>query len=223
MGLQFYKRLNVYKTGNANLTWCPEKQVGHSYRWYEIAKRIKGKLVLNVYKYSVTTSGHVGELHWLFKEQGLEFVEVQAPRGLQNINEALPYTLECIESLKLKMTNARKTSNWDKQQLAELQTQLETLKGLGLRVTKVALKNATDRALKTREIRLQRQRDNRERAKENTEKQQAAWLRQKARVDERIHHQVVAHEERQRPSLSLEHSVNDGLPSRPGNAKLSLV
>lgn len=79
-------RLKIFK--RTNLTWDPQTGIGYSYHWYEIAKVIKGQLVLNTYRYSVSTAKHVRLLRNLFDFLELSYVEIDAPSGLQNLNNA---------------------------------------------------------------------------------------------------------------------------------------
>lgn len=75
-----------------NLEFDPSTGVATSYNWYNIAQIIKGRLVLNTYRYSVTTAKHISELGRLFDQLKLTYIEIEAPRGLQDLNTALHHT-----------------------------------------------------------------------------------------------------------------------------------
>lgn len=79
--LRFKPRLGVWKNSTGSLVFNPKTGLGHSYNWYEITKRVKGELILNNYRYSVTTASHVRALRSLLAELGIRFREETAPSG----------------------------------------------------------------------------------------------------------------------------------------------
>jgi len=79
-------RSKVFKRGN--LAFDPSSMVATSYRWYNIAQLIKGKLVLNTYRYSSSTGKHISQLRSLFSQLGLKYLVLEAPKGLQNLDRA---------------------------------------------------------------------------------------------------------------------------------------
>ena len=86
LSLQWYPRLNLFK--RSRLIFNPGTMVATSYDWYEIAKVINGKLVVNDYRYSVTTAKQVNQLKILFYQLDLSYVTLEAPEGLQDLSRA---------------------------------------------------------------------------------------------------------------------------------------
>jgi hypothetical protein len=87
--LRYKVRAGIFSSSSGNLTFDPISETGHSYRWYQIVKRINGTLVLNSFPYSATTRRHVGQLRDLLDQLGLKYVEFEAPHGLQNLDAML--------------------------------------------------------------------------------------------------------------------------------------
>lgn len=75
----------------SNLTFNTNTGLGHSYRWYEIAKRVNGKQLLNTYKYSPTTGRHWRKL---LDHIDPAYIEVEAPNGLQDLKGALNHCMQ---------------------------------------------------------------------------------------------------------------------------------
>jgi len=82
-------RLRIFKSSSGKLVFNPYTGHGTSYDWYSIAQVFNGKLILNTYRYSVTTNKHIQELHSLFNQLGLKYQTIEAPRGLQDLDQAM--------------------------------------------------------------------------------------------------------------------------------------
>lgn len=81
-GLKWYPKLGIYKNSTGSLTYNPKTGMGYSYKWYEIAAKVKGYQYLNNYRYSVTTGAHVRAIRKLFAELNLRHIEETAPNGV---------------------------------------------------------------------------------------------------------------------------------------------
>lgn len=102
MSLRWVKSRKRYE--KKNLNFDPETCVGYSYNWYAIVKKIDGKIVLNTYPYSRTTSRHVHLIRNLLTRLNLKVdVEVCAPRGLDNHGSVLGYYRSEIAKQKEKI------------------------------------------------------------------------------------------------------------------------
>ena len=84
--MKFSKKRNRHET--SNLWFSEELGEGRSYELYSIARRINGRLILNRYGFSNTTIRHIHKLRNLFKSLNLTWIEIEAPRGLQNLDLA---------------------------------------------------------------------------------------------------------------------------------------
>lgn len=87
--LQWGPKRKTFKSSSGKLEFNPDTGVATSYSWYQIAAVIKGKLILNTFRYSVTTAQHVEQLKNLFKQLGLKHVSIEAPEGLQDMGAAI--------------------------------------------------------------------------------------------------------------------------------------
>lgn len=168
--LKFYPRLGIFKTPSDHLTFDPLTLEARSYRWYSIARKLKGKLVLNDYAYSVTTRKHTGILQQLFRELGLSYVSIEAPQGLQNLDAACAHSALAWQACKLANAHARKPLLAHE---ASLKARYELCKRLGGRLRDGAtLASLAQRALDQRQARLARAK-----AKRALAKAQAAKLK----------------------------------------------
>lgn len=126
--MKYYPRLNLYKA--ANLTFNPDTGNGTSYNWYLITKFFGNTLVLNSYRYSVTTAKHVCKLRSLFIELGLKFIEIEAPRGLQDLESSVRLYTSEIETLEEEIANKRSRPEKNeerKRSIVELRKLLKTV------------------------------------------------------------------------------------------------
>lgn len=72
---------------SSNLTFDPSKISAHSYAWWEFVRVLKGKVVFNEYKYSVTTAKHQRTIRNLMSELGIEIdLKVNVRESLSRFN-----------------------------------------------------------------------------------------------------------------------------------------
>ena len=156
----------------ANLTFNPETGTAHSYRWYAIAKLFKGQMILNDYAYSPTTSKHYGKLIRLFKELGIKFSTIKAPKGLDDTERARNESLLVNARSLVKLFHSRgsKLKKLNHKVLRDFASQdIETLKLMGQRVTNLHLVDALAEAVGERESRLERSRERAQRRRAEAE------------------------------------------------------
>lgn len=87
--LKYFPRLNLYKS--SNVTFDPVTCQGYSYKWYRLVDKIGNTIVLNSYAYSNTTVRHIYKMRRLLESLNLQWVEIEAPRGLQDLKDAIEY------------------------------------------------------------------------------------------------------------------------------------
>jgi hypothetical protein len=104
-GLKYYTKLGIYKNSRGTLTFNPETGKGHSYGWYEIARKFGKYQVVNSYSYSSTTVRHIGNIRNLLNYNS--FIEIEAPKGLQDLDEAIKLYEKRIQELMLSVNNPR--------------------------------------------------------------------------------------------------------------------
>lgn len=150
-----------------NYGWDPTTGYGHSYRWYTLAKVIRGQQVLNTYAYSQQTSGHVGKLRRLFDLLGVKYLEIDAPQGLQDLSRAMGYAIESLAEERVAEKYARiKNKRWARWSEKRWLKQIETLKSFGVKgYSNRAMNLALKQAEADRRARLDRAKEERKRKK----------------------------------------------------------
>jgi len=107
--LKFYSRLNMFK-GN-NVSFNPKTKTAKSYNWWEFVKVIGGKLVFNHYHYSQSTSKHQSKVRNLLDQLNIPVdIYVEAPKGLQNLDDSIKYMGRRIATLELEQSKGKKKS-----------------------------------------------------------------------------------------------------------------
>jgi hypothetical protein len=83
--MKYFTRAGIYKA-NGNVTFNPTTCEAYSYNWWAFVKKIKGKVIFNAYRYSVTTSKHQSRVRSLMSDLGIKIDRVvQVAGGLQSI------------------------------------------------------------------------------------------------------------------------------------------
>lgn len=100
-------RANIFSSSTGHVTFNPADMKGYSYRWYCLTKRIGSVQVLNSYGYSSTTIKHIWAMRSLFKILGVEYIEIEAPQGLQDLDLALSYNVRRLAKVIVANKYAR--------------------------------------------------------------------------------------------------------------------
>lgn len=87
--MKYLKTSEIYKNSTGTLTYNTDTEMAHSYNWYVLAKRFNGVMYINTYAYSNTTCKHIRQLEALFMELGIDYKTIEAPKGLQSLDESL--------------------------------------------------------------------------------------------------------------------------------------
>lgn len=132
--LKYRPRLKYFKNGEKS-GFDPMTGLGHSYDWYDLTRVFKGKLVLNTYRYSMQTCRHISDMRGLFEEMGLKYIEVEAPRGLQNLDAAYTHLVNELGRATIAKSHAVKDSSWRNRVIRDYRKQLSTLKSIGYPVS----------------------------------------------------------------------------------------
>lgn len=102
--MKYYKRLQVYKNSTGTLTYDPLIKEARSYNWYVIARKIGPYMVLNNYCYSRTTIKHFYKIRKQISDTFTQIhFEIEAPRGLQDLDAAESLLKKRIQDLKDKI------------------------------------------------------------------------------------------------------------------------
>lgn len=118
--MKYLKTKKQYKASNVILNLDPLEAT--SYNWWIFLKRIKGKLVFNNYRYSVSTCKHQSKVLSKLRELGIKIdYYIESPKGLQDLDSAIKYYESEIASIKtdLVVSNRRQKTKLN---------QLETIK-----------------------------------------------------------------------------------------------
>jgi hypothetical protein len=146
--LQYRKTLNIFKATNVDFN--AETMLGHSYDWYELTKSLKGRVVLNSYNYSPTTCKHISKVRSVLSMLGIRYVELEAPKGLQNLDVALEHVVSELGTAIVENKYARIKS---KRSIQYFERQLKLLAKLGKRASKNKIEMSVINAEKNRKDR----------------------------------------------------------------------
>lgn len=153
-GIPYRPRLNKFK--KPNLVFCPETGEARSYEWYILGKVINGRYVLNDYNYSQTTAGHASELRTTLNILGVDYISIEAPQGLQDLNSALDLYLKRIATKMVEIEHgAAITKNWRLKYIEIQKNNIETLKSLNTPLMAYNLDEYLSKARADREKRLE--------------------------------------------------------------------
>ena len=164
LSLNWGPKRGTFKSTSGQLEFNPNTGIATSYQWYQIAAVLKGKLVLNTYRYSVTTSKHVGELRSLFRALNLKYVSIEAPNGLQNLDIATGTQVELYANAMVKNKYARVKYS---RSVKDAEKALQLCKTLGGKYTQKQIKAELVFFEKLRMEKLEKQRQNRVRFVDN--------------------------------------------------------
>jgi len=116
--LKYFPRLNLYKA--SNVTFDPATCQGYSYKWYRLVDKIGDTIVLNSYAYSNTTIKHIYKMRRLLESLGLQYVEIEAPKGLQDLDRAAEYYRVCNKILLEQINKPRSKASKNNERRHEI-------------------------------------------------------------------------------------------------------
>ena len=105
--IKFYPRLNIWKNSSGSLVYNEQTKVSYSYNWYKLSDKIKNKVILNSYRYSVTTASQVRCMREKFNKENTAFIEIEAPRGLGDLSSSYQLYQSRLVSLNEKLNKPR--------------------------------------------------------------------------------------------------------------------
>lgn len=127
--MRYYKRSNAYKA--SNLHYGVDSGKGYSYDWYVIVDKIKDKVVLNTYNYSVTTCKHKYKIQALLDTLGIKVdLYIEAPEGLQDLHVSIDWYRYQIRELKEKIDNPRSRAKTNKDRIAKIEEYINTIEAI---------------------------------------------------------------------------------------------
>lgn len=156
LAMPYSKRAGVFSIRNCSFN--PVSGEADSYSWYVLATRIKGVQILNTYTYSNSTAKHTSKVSSVMDALGIKYIELDAPKGLQDLQRAKEHILFKLASEVLANQYARIKSNT---QVKYFEKQIKLLERLGIRITKREREGAKVAALTARTVRLEQQRADR--------------------------------------------------------------
>lgn len=119
--MKYFKRLRQYKASNVKFD-CTT-QVSTSYDWWLVTRRVKGQMLFNWYSYSSSTRKHQHKLCSLLRELGIKIdLEIQSPRGLQDLEGAITYHQGIINEMQTAILNPRSRKETNKGRLEQILT-----------------------------------------------------------------------------------------------------
>lgn len=111
MNLKYFKKANIYKNYNGNVSYDPETGDAYSYAWWKFVMRDKNLVIFNRYRYSPTTCTHQSAVDSLLTELGIEIAHnIVCPAGFQSVNakqSAIKYYKAEIKKLEAEIAKPR--------------------------------------------------------------------------------------------------------------------
>lgn len=107
----------------SNLTFDPKTYEGWSYKWYLISAKIGGKIMVNKYSYSRTTSRHYCEILRMLKSLDVaEIYPISAPYGLRNKTMTVKFYKNEIAKYEAEISKkrSRASSNAERRKAIDL-------------------------------------------------------------------------------------------------------
>lgn len=117
--LKLMKRSGIYKA--SNVTFNPETCQAYSYDWWRFVDRIGGLVIFNSYGYSNSTRKHQYKVKRVMESLGIKVdFEVEAPKGLQDLDSALRHYEYKISKLLGELSNPRTRRSTNERRREEL-------------------------------------------------------------------------------------------------------
>ena len=156
--MKYFKRLKVYK--GSNVYFNPATCEGLSYDWWQVVKKIKGKVVFNWYHYSQSTRWHQYALEALLKQLGIKVhLTINLREGLQAFErQALPTLYANLFGNEITLNNPRvKQSNKDyaAKRIIEIKKDIQTARKLGAKMSQAAIKALKSQLISAEKSRLE--------------------------------------------------------------------
>lgn len=106
--MKYYPRLNVYKA--SNVIFYPENITAYSYAWWRFVTVIKGKVIFNNYRYSVSTAGHQRKVKQLLDKLGIKVdLFIQSQLSLTDNPQRIAAGIQVdIDTLRIERNKPRK-------------------------------------------------------------------------------------------------------------------
>lgn len=88
--MRYFKRLRVWKASNVEVN--TDECIATSYGWWQFVKKVNGLVIFNSYRYSPSTSKHQYKVRCLLSKLNIKVdLFIEAPRGLQNLSDAIRF------------------------------------------------------------------------------------------------------------------------------------
>jgi hypothetical protein len=92
----------------SNVWFDKETMTAKSYDWWVFVARIGGLVVFNTHSYSSSTGGHQRKVRALLEQLNINIdLCIDAPQGLQKIDEAISHQNSLIQAIEAKLVKGR--------------------------------------------------------------------------------------------------------------------
>ena len=161
--MKFKPRLKIWQNTSRNNIFDPSTFQATSYKWWVYIKKVKGQVVFNDYKYSVTTNKHQSEMKRFLKTE-LKIKSIVYVDQRESLSDGIFldsfYGTLALAEYRLKLPNRRAAFYEDQKSIVEnCKKQIAILKKLGAKA-KTKLSNHRINAKTNEESRLTMQREN---------------------------------------------------------------
>lgn len=109
--MKHMKRSGLYQASNYKVTFNPKSWIATSYSWWVFVRKIKGQVVFNSYRYSVTTAKHQSKVRSLMRELGIKIDrEVSFKTSLDKIDslKELNQTQKLQDEANARLANLKR-------------------------------------------------------------------------------------------------------------------
>lgn len=148
---------------NGRMGFDPATGRAHSYDWYTLGQVMGKQYVVNSYRYSQQTNNHFYALCSTLKMLGVKYIEIEAPKGLQDLESSQTLYCQRIAEATIAIKyGSKKCEPWRKRTIRENQKMLYVLSDFGVKTPPSLLASFITRAENNRTDRLtyvQKQRD----------------------------------------------------------------
>jgi hypothetical protein len=165
LGLPYKPRLGLFKSSSGKNYFDPIQCKAVSYNWWTYVTKLKGRVIFNDHRYSVTTSTHQADTRRLMANLGIKIdIYVDTRSSIENtsgLQSALAekYTRIIQNQIAIKRRGSNKRSN--KYRFADikgLRKDIKALKSLGLKFSQKDIKALTQNLLKAEAERIEKMR-----------------------------------------------------------------
>lgn len=152
--LNWQRRNEQFKGCNGKAVFDPIAMHATSYDWWVFVKRIKGKVVFNAHRYSVTTGGHQGSVRSILESLGVKIdLEVETRASLDAFEtNALPALYQRL--FELEIASKRRNAKDRSKEIKQVKRDIAMARSIGAKCSRADMREIKERCLAAEQARL---------------------------------------------------------------------